>query len=273
MGTINPDGPQPSAPMTGPSGGGDMLGSLLMAGAQIGTSIYLQRRQEKHNMALAKYQTEANERYLRQQLEYNTPANQMRRYQEAGLNPNLIYGNGSSSAGNQSAPLSHPGIQPVDYQRLMNAIPLINQTRLVTSQVQANDAKIRQSGTVAALNELQAKVVEKNPLLNDEGFKAIIESLKSAADVKASEAGIRKNDLQVSGATMGMQAEKMFREIQLLDQRFNLGNQDAQIKAQVLKSKEFQNAILEVQKRFMTDGDMTPQHILQFASLLLMKVL
>ena len=32
--------------------------------------------------------------------DYNTPENQMSRYKDAGLNPNLIYGNGSSSAGN-----------------------------------------------------------------------------------------------------------------------------------------------------------------------------
>lgn len=35
--------------------------------------------------------------------EYNTPANQMKRYTDAGLNPNLIYGNGGASAGNSTS--------------------------------------------------------------------------------------------------------------------------------------------------------------------------
>ena len=34
------------------------------------------------------------------QNEYNLPTNQMQRYQDAGLNPNLIYGEGSASSGN-----------------------------------------------------------------------------------------------------------------------------------------------------------------------------
>ena len=47
--------------------------------------------------------------------EYNTPANQMKRYTDAGLNPNLIYGNGSASAGNStSVPHYQPPQQKVD---------------------------------------------------------------------------------------------------------------------------------------------------------------
>jgi len=46
--------------------------------------------------------------YNRQQWEdqnlYNSPTSQMERYKEAGLNPNLIYGTGTTSAGNTSLP-------------------------------------------------------------------------------------------------------------------------------------------------------------------------
>lgn len=41
--------------------------------------------------------------------DYNSPVNQMRRFQEAGLNPNLIYGQGNS--GNASTPVKTPDIQ------------------------------------------------------------------------------------------------------------------------------------------------------------------
>ena len=43
------------------------------------------------------------ERWQEQNL-YNSPSSQMQRYKEAGLNPNLIYGTGTSSAGNTSLP-------------------------------------------------------------------------------------------------------------------------------------------------------------------------
>lgn len=48
-------------------------------------------------------QNEYNLRMWNMQNEYNTPANQMKRYREAGLNPNLIYGSGQASAGNASS--------------------------------------------------------------------------------------------------------------------------------------------------------------------------
>lgn len=58
---------------------------------------------------------EANIRLWQMQADYNTPANQVARYREAGLNPNLIYGQGSSSAGNMS---TAPRVEPeVRYQR------------------------------------------------------------------------------------------------------------------------------------------------------------
>lgn len=40
---------------------------------------------------------------INQQNEYNSPYQQMQRLKEAGLNPNLIYGNGSANTGNQSS--------------------------------------------------------------------------------------------------------------------------------------------------------------------------
>lgn len=239
--------------------------------------------QGKKNLELAAFQAQMNERYLDKYNEYNLPSNQMRRFQDAGLNPHLIYGSGSP--GNQSQPLSYPQVQAPDYSKLMNMIPLINQTRLITSQVQATNASTRQKTAQTELATLQAEVVKKNPLLDETGFNAIIQSLKSTAELKASESAMKGVEadwftkenqwtnsmgVDVKGP---MGAYKLQRAVQLLDQQFKLSELDAKIKAQVINSKEFQNAILEVQKQFMTDGEVTPQHIYQFIQLLLMKIL
>lgn len=59
---------------------------------------------DKYNMGqleLAKYVADRNEGFWNLQNEYNTPKKQMQRYIDAGLNPNLIYGqinNGNASA-------------------------------------------------------------------------------------------------------------------------------------------------------------------------------
>lgn len=236
------------------------------------SSAIAARKQRQSNMDLAQFQNIQNLRYQAEQNRYNEPKQQMARFAEAGLNPNLIYGQGNP--GNQSAPVHYPDIKPVDYQRIpMDVLPLMNQTAMMQSQTQALNAKTRQTGAMTVLTQLQSQVMEKNPLLNTEGYKAIIDSLKSTAEIKASESGIKLMDKFFAEATRGTQADKVFREVELLEQRFKLGEADLKVKAQILNSLEFKNAILEVQKKFMTDGEITPQHILQFIQLLLMKSL
>lgn len=55
-----------------------------------------QRRQNKANAQLAEYQNALNMQSWQEQQDYNTPANQMARLKAAGLNPNLMYGQGTT---------------------------------------------------------------------------------------------------------------------------------------------------------------------------------
>lgn len=243
---------------------------LIIAGAQVAASAIAARQQKKSNMELAKFQASANESYLDKQNAYNTPASQMQRYRDAGLNANLAYSQGTP--GNQSSPLSYPEIGRVDYQQVgANLSNTFNQSQLMQSQVAATDAKTRQTYAMTELNKMQTKLIQSNPLLDDAGYKATIDGLKAAAELKATQNAGQVIQNQINGMSAGHQVNKIFKEVELLEQKFNLGTQDAAIKAEILKSKEFQNAILDVQKRFMTDGDITPQHIMQFIMLLLTK--
>ena len=155
------------------------IGAAIAAVAAIATAIISSESQKKQNRELARFQADANEKYLREQQEYNSPASQMARFQAAGLNKHLIYGQGNP--GNQSAPLTYPEIKPVDLSQyshtVSNLVPLINQTRLADSQVQAQNAATQQKYAQAELQKLQAEVLAKNPALNDEGYKAMIQSL------------------------------------------------------------------------------------------------
>lgn len=247
-----------------------IIGSLISGHQQKRNT----ERQIESNKSLAQFQADANQKYLDKQNAYNTPASQMARFQAAGLNPNLIYGQGSP--GNQSSPLSYPEIKPADFQTRTNAqdtIQTFNQTRLTTSQVQAQNATTMQKTALTEVNKLQARVLERNPALNDGAFAAMIDNLKASAQLKQQQVRGQKI-ANTTAAGMGNAAiVKVYKETELLEQRFKLGTQDAAIKAEILKSKEFQNAILEVQKKFMVDGDITPQHIVQFIQMLLMKAL
>lgn len=73
--------------------------AIAGAAMQIGGSVmdnYQQTRANQANMDLAKYQHEANIEMWNMQNEYNSPEKQMFRLKKAGLNPNLVYGNGSA---------------------------------------------------------------------------------------------------------------------------------------------------------------------------------
>lgn len=73
--------------------GGHLLGSLLGFGSQQQTNAA--------NMEIAKYQYEKNLEMWHRNNEYNSPQAQMQRLKNAGLNPNLVYGNGA--VGNASS--------------------------------------------------------------------------------------------------------------------------------------------------------------------------
>lgn len=228
-------------------------GALAAAAIAAGVSIWQASKQKKENRSLAQYQNIQNELALERQLKYNSPESQMKRFQDAGLNPHLIYGQGSP--GNQTAPLQYPDVKPVDYQQLMSAvIPTYNQTRLADAQVQAQNATTLQKHAMTDLNRMQAQVLAKNPLLDNAGFKAIIDGLKATAALKAEQTQGQKLQNFITDASSGHVVNKIYHEVQLLEQRFNLGKIDAKIKAEILTSKEFNNAILEVQKKFMTGG-------------------
>lgn len=251
---------------------GAIIGAVVAAIGMLVNSSQ-QKKQNEANMGLAQFQADANEKYLAQQNAYNSPEEQMKRFQSAGLNPNLIYGQGSP--GNQPASLSYPDIKPADYQKqnIDQLIPLFNQSRIVDSQVQAQNASTRHKGALVEVAKLQARVLSANPLLNQDGFAATIDGMKATAEMKQEQVTGQRIKNFVDESSSGHVVNKIWNEVKLLDERFKLAEADNKIKAQVLNGMEFRNAILEVQKKFMTDSEITPQHIMQFVQLLLMKIL
>lgn len=128
--------------------GGDLLG--------LGADLF-------NNSANAKAQREANEaniRLWRMQAEYNKPKNQMARYQEAGLNPNLIY-----SQGNPGNMTSSPTMQPVRYDFDPNKQFVLSATR--QNMIAQNDNLHKQNSLLASQGTLAAEQARKMKLEND----------------------------------------------------------------------------------------------------------
>lgn len=88
---------------------GNVIGGLLDFGAN--------KQANKQAKELAKYQYDLNMQAWREQTDYNKPINQIARLKEAGLNPQLAYGNGTQ-AGNASPA---PGYQAPSIQKYTGA--------------------------------------------------------------------------------------------------------------------------------------------------------
>lgn len=115
-----------------------MAAELIAAGIGAAAGLIGQSQQNTSNEQLnavnrrwqekmAKLNYQRNIEMWNMQNAYNTPAQQVKRLRQAGLNPNLLYGNGSAATGNASdiSPAdvpSSPSSVPYDYSMASNGI-------------------------------------------------------------------------------------------------------------------------------------------------------
>ena len=102
------------------------LGAIIGAVGSLGSSL-ISNAGAKKRQELADRQ---NVSFWKMQNAYNTPKQQMQRLQEAGLNPNLIYGsNANTGVAGSIAPS-----KPAPYN-IQNPVPSIMQSALLQSQI------------------------------------------------------------------------------------------------------------------------------------------
>ena len=122
------------------------------------------------NIQLAREQREWDYKMWKENNEYNTPQNQMKRLRDAGLNPGLAMSNGlignglsSQTAGGQTAPM-------VDYspiaQGLRDSVDLYQQRRLQDAQIEKlNSETVNQS--IKNRYENQRQIIELQQALEN----------------------------------------------------------------------------------------------------------
>lgn len=177
MGLSNYTGdPIPGQDGAGGSGGGDLLGALIQTGGALYQG-YHDRKTAKRNTdaTIAANKSEAElayqrsiEEWNRQNL-YNSPEQQMLRYSEAGLNPNLIYGQGNS--GNASSPPSYqPARQQYDYQApnygsaIQTVVPTLMQVGSWIQQMRLGQAEIQAKTTATQRSQQMIDyLLQSNP--------------------------------------------------------------------------------------------------------------
>lgn len=111
---------------------------------------------------------------------YNDPSAQMKRLQDAGLNPNLVYGNGSASAGEATAPRSAQSSQP-NYRVPEMDFNSVVQQAMATQQSQANIR--RTEAETDAINTRTISDAFKNSLNDAIGIDAMANNYNRATDI------------------------------------------------------------------------------------------
>nr|QJB19625.1 MAG: DNA pilot protein [Microvirus sp.] len=107
-------------------------------------------RQNEMNMKMSDLEYKRNLELWNMNNQYNTPKAQMARYGDAGLNPNLIYGQGSSgnsgSIFRYQAPEQRATRQPIDVMGALSAYQDVRMKQAQTNNVEQQNRNIKLDG-------------------------------------------------------------------------------------------------------------------------------
>lgn len=145
--------------------------AIAMAGSQLGSGFfgYLgQRQANKTNLKLAEQARQHDISMWNRTNEYNTPQMQMQRFKEAGLNPNLIYGQGNEGNAPQAPKAPVPQVEnELTSLAQMSALPVISayqDWRVKNAQIDninANTKATLQNASLTALRGVTQDYMNK----------------------------------------------------------------------------------------------------------------
>ena len=138
------------------------LGSIVGSAISGAFGMAGEKLRYENEKELASQQNQYNLDMWRMQNEYNSPAAQMQRFKEAGLNPNLIYGQGSNGNSQTAPHMVTPGA--ADYTEHMSKLgQLFNVAGLMSAvedyHIKREKAQQEAIKTQDDLNKLNAKAV------------------------------------------------------------------------------------------------------------------
>lgn len=171
--------------------------NLELAAQQNQYNQQLQDRQFQHDIQQNEYAYAQNLAQWNRENEYNSPASQIQRYIDAGLNPNLIYGSGTSAGVSGSSPqMTAARYQSPTAQRATNnparidfdpyqAISLSNQLAIQRAQADNLEAQADYTSAQAERqryeNEIDLPV--RSSLLNNQSTLAYAQGQKAFYEV------------------------------------------------------------------------------------------
>lgn len=200
------------------------IGNALNKRAQnraFAQSKILQELQYKYNMALAQQAYDHQLDFWNVQNEYNTPANQRKRLEAAGLNPALMYGAGQG--GNVAGGLSSVPNPSVGLPAHGNGMPTaVHLDPLTASQARLNNAQARKISSETPEHE---QFKERYSLQNSV-LSALKDKHASDTDLNKIRQSIEAFNLGLSQDLRSVSIETAKRQLDILDSQYiALGNE------------------------------------------------
>lgn len=125
------------------------IGQQVIAGGQTRRNI---RDQHKRDLGLSAFKHELDMKQIKYMNQYNAPKQQMERFREAGLNPNLMYSQGDPGQQTQIAEYNQP---PSDFSKRQ---PMVNIPSIISAyqDYRIKEAQADQARAVADVEQMKA---------------------------------------------------------------------------------------------------------------------
>lgn len=230
----------------------------IAAGASIGSTIanpILQSLQNKANRQFVEkqYRTQRADAVADRDYEnaYNSPAAQMQRLKEAGLNPHLALGGGNQGgvssptkqASTNSAPTQAPQVD-VGYLSQFMDMRQRNATINLTEKQAENEAAIIQLNQAKFISELTANEIQNLKLYGDSKLLPF--------QLQAAEQSVRQGDLNLKTSTFDLDMKKALEQNTIASAIQTLANQKLQALETEMRTakgyQDIQNAKKQIQE-------------------------
>lgn len=229
---------------------GSSLGTVLPAAALGAGSSLLSfsgnKRQIRHQLAankeLADYQMQQNIQLWNMQNAYNTPAAQMHRYQEAGLNPNLVATQGNSGNAGAVTPYQAPTVDraEMNFQNFLDSI-------MKASSIKNMDKQ----------NDKLGKEIDALEINNQRAAGEYNEWLSTASHREM----LRNNQIEMEANDIALQQLRYDREVLGINQsaqKFEDYKKEAKLR---LESMEIDNRIKKATEDFIISKTLSEANI------------
>lgn len=161
----------------------------------------------EHNKEMAKYGYSKDLEMWNKQNQYNTPTAQMGRLEEAGLNPNMMYGQGSTSNTGNAKEMPKYNAPTADFKS--NPTALISMLGMFSDiqQKNANRKRIKESAENTRLDNLY-KLASMSDRLQNVKSKAARELIQEEIDRATKELKIEKYSLDTETARINTEFKR-----------------------------------------------------------------